>query len=399
MKLTNKLVCTLISLTVLLCAINLSYEANLKNNKKTQTSMAVTKTASMVSKFKDDIVVKDYKKAWERLFTTGDKRPGHVCANGLKIIFFKPFKKIPTDLHNGFLPKKKQNPYYQKFGYEDAAYFFDYVDGVFQKKISDVFKEHWKKAKSAPEDEKVKNLYDPKEQLLYFKNNGAKIAFDIEKESDPKKLISALKTFEPWIDPSIMADGIKMNQLPSIYKTFGVKYNPGIIGWAKKDLDEYDFNGDGTWSAEEFLFNLIRENATNLDHPAMFKDVTSTLIDPIFNYLDCDSDGLIFAEGLWLGLKELIRPDNDECNIYECVNPKTKLPIRTASINDVVLKNAEEAEGYLNIHEFRKAILLGYWDRQVNNNNIVDDNSMNQKELRWVNRRHDIRCSNGNTIR
>ena len=58
-----------------------------------------------------------------------------------------------------------------------------------------------------------------------------------------------------------------------------------------------------------------------------------------------------------------------------------------------VLKNFDLADGFLNREEFRKGILLGYWERQVNGMNVVDDDSINRKSDRWGNNgKLDIDC-------
>ena len=40
-------------------------------------------------------------------------------------------------------------------------------------------------------------------------------------------------------------------------------------------------------------------------------------------------------------------------------------------------------KGLLNKREFKTGILLGFWDRQTNDNHIVMDDSRNIKHLRW----------------
>ncbi len=56
---------------------------------------------------------------------------------------------------------------------------------------------------------------------------------------------------------------------------------------------------------------------------------------------------------------------------------------RTNAINDFILKNFNVAEGYLTREEFRKGILLGFWERQVNRLSVAFDDSINRKGDRW----------------
>ena len=57
--------------------------------------------------------------------------------------------------------------------------------------------------------------------------------------------------------------------------------------------------------------------------------------------------------------------------------------IRTASINDFILKHSQGKNGFISRREFRVGILLGFWDRQTESTKIVDDDSRNMKSLRW----------------
>ena len=56
------------------------------------------------------------------------------------------------------------------------------------------------------------------------------------------------------------------------------------------------------------------------------------------------------------------------------------------------MKNTIKDHGLLNRDEFRKGILLGYWNRQVQRIKINTDDSKNDKTKRWVNGNIDIEC-------
>lgn len=388
----NKLLLTLI---LTLVTINIAVSSHLKsaNNK----SEALSKSTSKV-RHRDAPVAKNYDQMWKTMFVSGAKRPGSLCTTPLTLSS-KPVKKpVVPEERESFLPKKKQNVFYNKPGFEDSAYLWDYLDNVLQKQVVKAFKDVWNKAKTSPPNPKIKNPYSMKDQLLYYYNNGGRyqIPFDPLKETDAAKLGRTLHGFNNNIDPMVVAGGLTIPQMEGVFKMFNISYNPGLIGWEKKKLDFYDYNGDGVLSTEEFLFMLIWENKSKLNHPNMFKQICDTILDPMFDYFDCDSDGTVTAEGIWLGLKELVRPTN-ECDIYACKSPKTKNHTRTSAPNDVVLKNAEEDEGYLTREEWRKAVFLAYWDRQVNNNMIFDANEDNQKEFRWsMGNTFDLNCMDGN---
>jgi len=329
----------------------------------------------------------DYAKAWLKMFGTED-RPVSVCKVGQ--MDFKPVKTATpdADLPQSMLPAAKENVHYNKFGFEDAAYVFDYLDSILGNEIVTQIKSLWDSALQAKPDGKVKNVYEYATRLSYYASMGGTgadaIPFDVKVEKDQMKICQALKTFEPTIDPSIMIAGIKMTQMTEIYKMFKME-KPNLVGWQKKKLDQYDFDGDGSLSAVEFLFLVIWENKTRLDDPKLFGAITKSKLDPIFEYCDCDSDGLISAESVWNCFRELQRPDQSRYNYYDCRSPKNKNYVRTASTNDVVLKNGEEIQGMLNRLEFQKAIILGFWDRQVTGNDIlpINETSNNLKDLRW----------------
>jgi hypothetical protein len=360
-------------------------------------SVSISIVLSTNLKSKNKQVEKNYDVLWKTMFISGAKRPGSLCKVPLTL-GSKPVKKpVVEEERQSFLPKKKPNVFYNKPGYEDSAYFWDYLDNVLQKQIVQAFKTIWTQAKSAPPNPQTKNPYDLREQLLYYYNNGGryKIPFDPFKEPDMTKIGNAVHSFNNNIDPAVVAGGLTIPQMEAVFKMFNISYNPGSIGWEKKKLDFYDFNGDGVLSTEEFLFMLIWENKQKLHFPNMFKQLCDTILDPMFEYFDCDADGAVTSEGIWLGLKELIRPTN-ECDIYVCKSAKTKNHARTTAPNDVVLKNAEEDEGYLTKVEWRKAVLLAYWDRQVNNNLIFDKDEDNQKDFRWsMGNTFDLNCMDG----
>jgi hypothetical protein len=58
-------------------------------------------------------------------------------------------------------------------------------------------------------------------------------------------------------------------------------------------------------------------------------------------------------------------------------------PIRTAAVNDFILKNTNVKNGLLNKSEFRTGVLLGFWDRQTDFWEIFEEDERTMKNLRW----------------
>jgi len=97
-------------------------------------------------------------------------------------------------------------------------------------------------------------------------------------------------------------------------------------------------------------------------------------------------DGLVSAENIWAGLRNLKRKDIKLYNMYSCEMPSTlNKGYHTTACNDFVLKNYASLNGILNLAEFRTGILLGYWDRHTDPNGVSTDDSKTLKPTRWGN--------------
>lgn len=387
---------------VFLIAINFSFERNLLSRKKTNDDEEES-TQQESQSSSQNINTNAY---IGKLFISGNKKSSVMCSKdgvvasssafgesfGNSISDFSPKKQMPKFESQSPIPVKKPNSLYNKPGFEDAAYFWDYMDSTFQGPVVNELNNIWNKAKGIQKDPKTQNPYSIKDLLLYFYVNGAndRIPFDPSREKDEKKMITYLKKYNPNIDSDTLA-GITIPQIEGIYTMLGMTINTSHIGWQKIILDTYDFNGDGSWNAEEFLFFVINENKERLDDNRLFGKVIKSLIDPIFDYLDCDSDGNITTEGIWVGLRELIRKDTF-FDIYKCKSSTTGKPVRTGSVGDVVLKGSEVNKGYLNKKEWRKIILLAYWDRHVSGLKIFKGDENNLKSVRWIGKSEDTMC-------
>jgi Ca2+-binding EF-hand superfamily protein len=239
--------------------------------------------------------------------------------------------------------------------------------------------------------------------------------------------LNKLNQYNKNFNADIFNQSFSAAKISNIIKTFGWKIN--ILGgnWEsnnikksssssllfKKLIDKYDFDGNGRLDVREFLFFAIMENyKKNLKcKKHCLKEIIENKINPMFNFFDCDDDGFINSENLWNGMKYLKRQSPENYNFYKCEIPKVfNKYYRTHATNDFVLKNYEAVKGYLNIEEFRKGILLGYWERQIKINNVnvsfiggvignsnlngvVLDDSVNRKSERWDdNGKKDIDC-------
>jgi len=140
-------------------------------------------------------------------------------------------------------------------------------------------------------------------------------------------------------------------------------------------------NYDGRLNAREIILGSIRVNRVLLGTTICENCYSNStkIIDEIFIYLDCNNDGFLTAEEMWGNLNNLERY-TIKYNIYAfgvCEN------IRTAAVNDFILKNSKSKEAAVTREEFKQGILLGYWDRQTEKTGILIDDRRTMKEFRW----------------
>lgn len=312
-------------------------------------------------------------------------------------------------------PMKKPNPYKildsQEFAH--IHYLFDYLDTFFIKKnnmsfldyMTSEFEKIYNEAKKiAKIDKRFADPYTLEKLIFYFSNGAA----GTQPFTDPR-LISPKASEVKVITPSKEDNVSLMKTLSSFNKDLANKDYTDMIspvqlllileGWqwggasgsqdiidAKKILDKYDFNGDGALDREELILFSILHNLKHFKQCKDFcyKNIIDQVIDPLFMYLDCDNDGYVNSENIWQGLMNIYRQDKNY-DLYKC-----KLPLelnkfyRTNSVNDFVLKYSSLADGFLNLEEFRKGLLLGYWERQVKANVFYKKSEINNKDKRWA---------------
>jgi len=244
-------------------------------------------------------------------------------------------------------------------------------------------------AKQVKPSNYTEDIYSAKHQLEYYSINGgeSKVTAKLsDLPEDQKNIENNLMKFNKNFNPSVFENSFAIPEISEIFKAFNWDFQADVISWHKALVDKYDFDGDGRLNPNEFIFMAIRQNRKVLGEDGrkhVFKEIIENKIDAIFSFIDCDNDGFISSENLWEGLKLLKRNNKGRYDMYKCVFPNGDL--RTASPNDVVLKSMKVADGFLNRVEFRQAILLGYWNRQTDKNGVIENDSINLKNLRWTN--------------
>lgn len=333
---------------------------------------------------------------WKTLFTTLT-RPDKMCRVKNNVKFMLDLKRLEIEENNLSVPKAKLNVFYKLWGYEDSAYLFDYIDYLFQKEIVGIFKDFFEASRKALPDPNVSDEYSVKNQLnAYYSQTPGILDGPPNQNAPDEELAKQLQKYNPRFNYQIYKDSIKIPQLATIVKENKWRYLDIKVDWAKKLLDKYDFNGDGALDAKEFIFLTIWENRDDLNSESRklpFSKVINEKIDPIFYYLDCNSDGLIGSENIWHGFKYLNKDPAQagRFDMYKCkVND---LEYRTNSAGDFVLKNLHKFNGQLNKSDFQRGIIIGYWNRQISDNDIISTDVKNLKETRWTNGEIDVECN------
>lgn len=288
-------------------------------------------------------------------------------------------------------PKVKGNNYMKETEkYDQIVYFFDYLDVILQERMVQELSALLEEARKVPEEDE--NEFDDPyslEKLLFYFSGGTQ-GRDPWKNTDKrfqKGDASSLKNLMGSEKYSQWEKGFSAGKISNIIKAFGWGTIPSIPYYFKRLIDKYNFSGTGRLNAQEFLFLAIWENYKTYAQcrKFCFKSVIEEIIDPLFQFLDCDNDGYINSENIWEGFKFLDRKNQKgKFDYYQCVLPRAFNKFyRTHAPNDFILKNYNSADGYLSREEFRKGILLGYWERQVQANGVVPNDQRNKKDDRW----------------
>jgi Ca2+-binding EF-hand superfamily protein len=216
----------------------------------------------------------------------------------------------------------------------------------------------------------------------------------------PDAIFAAIKSYNSAFDKSIWENGVTPMQVFHIMNEWGW----GMPGEdrdmmdIKKVVDTYDFNGDGNLNPEEFTIFQIHQTI-KVGHQCAkhcFRNIIDKVLEPLFMYLDCDSDGYINSHNMWEGLKNVKRGDGaKKFNMYGCIFPvELNKDYRTNCTNDLILKATFAADGFLNKNEFIKAILTGFWERETDTKSYgTNAETMEGLKARWAsNGTKDLEC-------
>jgi len=305
-------------------------------------------------------------KFWSDLFT-GSRQSSCAAANAKK----KAIAQIVAENKNfrtqGKKEMKTKFAWVKNWGYNDAAYFFDFIDPVLKEEVVHSFEKVYKDLHSLPNQDTAdyKDLFDIN-KLMDSKERNAK---------------TNLKHLNKNYDPAVYEISINTVQLNKAMKEWNWFIDPSLKDYAFDFVNKYDVDGDGRLNPRELILGIITHNKNFIGSGVCqncFNEIAKKL-DAMFIFLDCNLDGALNAEDLWNNLPKLVRTDN-RWNIFGLNNNDN---IRTSAINDFCLKNGNAKQGSVTKDEFRTGILLGYWDRQTSTGNIIKDDSRNLKSLRW----------------
>jgi hypothetical protein len=334
-------------------------------------------------------VKEDFTTAWTSLFTS-IVRPPQQCNPPDNFIKQGPLIDDDADLK---IPKKKDNPFAKEQGFGDSAYLWDYLDAVIHDDMMTEIKKMYDDAMAiAKPDEKV--FPDPYslEKLIFYYSQGKEDT--LNKGED--ELLKTVAVYNKNFIADIWKKSVSVPQVYSIFQNWGW-YQLPVQDNPRKSVNYFDFNGDGRLSAYEFIIFAIVNNKKVIRKETCkthcFSEISKSKLDPLFAFVDCDGDGWINSENMWLGLQNLKRAEG--WDIYQCALPNSiNSQVRTTSMNDFILKNYKKANGYVNLDEWRRGFILGYNDRNVNDSVIYDkDDTKNKKEQRWsTDGKTDLQC-------
>jgi len=196
-----------------------------------------------------------------------------------------------------------------------------------------------------------------------------------------KKQIKILKRFTQNYDAASYDASVNIVQIQAAIKKWKWQVNPGDPTYFERFVKKYDMNYDGRLNPREFILASLYNNkqtvGSSLCEKCYFE--VGKMLDAIFLYLDCDNNGLLSSEEIWGNLPNIKRKTT-KWNMFSFGNDQS---IRTAAINDFILKNSKVKDGFITRSEFRVGILLGFWDRQTETNKVLKGEERTLKRLRW----------------
>ena len=348
-------------------------------------SLAIVQTNILKKTTKVATKQDELQKIWGDLFS---KPQGGSCvaASAADLLAQKQNPVPEPDGLNMMGPRKKVNLLDKQQGYGPSAYFFDFIDEIFQSDITKEFQRIYEEVQKLAPD--AKDYTDPY-PLSLLVSSLTNVATAVPGDTPPDeatqlaKLKSITKGNTQIFNEKAWKAGITAANIFKACKDFQWNFNPLEVNWAKKIVDRYDFDGDGRLNPREFIIMTILHNKNILGTTCKncYNDIINKKIDPMFQYLDCNKDSKISAEDIWENFQNLSRKTPGKSNIYSCFIKGKQY--RTNAINDLFIKNMKSFDGFLNKDEWRAAILLGYWDRHTDLEKIYTDETKTFKQLRW----------------
>ena len=366
MKISTKLlalyVCFLMLNLITISAIEVKNQ--IQSEEKETTSSLVSAKNSNNLRMKPE----PYKKIWQKLFHA---QRGGACKSD-KIAAKLKKKLAAASKTQGQKGKKGKFAWVKEWGYGPNAYFLDYLDSVLLKEVLGEFKKIYKDmfAMSSKDTAKYKDKLDFRKLITKTKN-----------KKKAAKLAKNLKKINKNYEPKIYKVSVNTVQLHTAMPKWKWPVDVGLKDFALTFVKKYDMNGDGRLNPRELLLGALEHNKHLFGSGICnhcFEGVTDK-IDALFQYMDCDDDGMIGSEDLWRNLPNLNR-STSKYNIFALGKNEG---LRTDAINDFILKNNGISRGALNKVEFRNGILFGIWDRQSDYFKIIDGAERSQKKLRW----------------
>ena len=336
-------------------------------------STALCLNSSSFSKSKDKIQIMTaseqsfYSSMWSSLFMIP-----RTSACSKSNLLRRIRNEVLDELNRGKEGKKGPFWWVKQWGYGQAAYLFDFLDPVLQLKAAVEFKLIYSAASKFPQADS--EYLDPFDFKSMISQDNSKLS---------KDMIKKLKLFTQNFDETVYNLSLNSVQIRKALQVFKWSSDISNPNYAAKFVTKYDMNFDGRLNYRELILGSIYHNQQLIGLPSPLCDFCyfeiGKTIDAIFLYLDCDNDGFLSAEEIWSNLPKMNR-STEQWNLFAFGIDDN---IRTASINDFILKNSHGREGFISRKEFRVGLLLGFWDRQTEFTKIVDDNSRNMKNLRW----------------
>lgn len=339
---------------LVLILVNSSWESNLKSQNQGTNSATVNTDQSI------------YAQMWDQLFSIPR---GKACSKTRLLARIRR-ELIEEGLYPGQRIKKKKFWWVKQWGYGPAAYFFDFIDPILRDPVVKEFTALYKDLLAFPQADS--SIPDPFDFKKVIQKNSKNLT---------KQQIKQIKLFTKNFDPSVYNVSANLPQIQAAIKKWKWNVNPGDPTVFRRFIMNYDMNFDGRLNPREFILASVYNNQQTIGSPICdhcYFEIGKTF-DAIFLYLDCDNDGLLSAEEIWRNLPSIKR-NTEKWNMYAFGNDES---IRTASINDFILKNSKTKDGFITRNEFRVGLLLGFWDRQTEKTKILTDDSRTLKNLRW----------------